>query len=627
MAETSQIMDTPEIEGSDAGLGLNAAIKGEVGNFVISVSSFETQDCFESRCYEDEKNSNNGETSKTAKIIRVEQRVPYAGFELLSTWLQIDSVITVLDGITCQKNPDLPRLPEEVSDQRTVNDTVNDPLENDGACNTLQLDRVMFLDIETTGLDDASVVVLGLASITNGEIVVNQLILPSIGNELQLILHGLEYLSFKNATTVITFYGTKFDIPFLQKRLKHFSSNMGDDDVTQRQIEGISKMFDIPSSINHLDLHDLFKALYPGLNRYNFKALEREILGLGERQDDIKGSLIGQQYALFQDAPQTIAKARAISSIIKHNFTDIIHSTFAFHAMIGKIAGAKASKILHKKQQIEAETTKPELDDNAIRCPSQVSRAYPVIVTKADDWGSENDLLRDIISNDDFLACFNTRVDIQEAKKAFALRNSELYAKIEQRGWFFTVEQLCSMNVLERDLGDDIITYRRTNGDLMLTPSPQVIPVTILPLGNIKQAINPDPSIFLDTTSDISLQEDNNNPNAKFPVPHYMTNQSENNDLNAESNSVEDIQAPINFPSKVLKDTTFQDVVKGWLVSCGSINVNDAAKALGVQPMDIKVYLFEQVGKGCFHLKFKDDIFWIPEEDTKKNTHHYRESI
>ena len=609
------------IESDEINPGLLAAIKAELGNFVISVAVFEAQGSFDSPGLDDGKKSKDGKTSKAARIIRVEQRVPYASFDLLSTWLQIDSVLAVFNGITRQRNADLPRLQEDASDQ------VNDAQENSGPWNALQLDRVMFLDIETTGLDDAVVVVLGLASIMNGEIVVNQFILPSIASELQLLLHGLELLSFKDATTIITFYGTKFDIPFLKRRLEHFSANIGNDDVMRMQIKEISNILDIPTSINHLDLHDLFKALYPGLDRYNFKALEREVLGLGERQDDVKGSLIGQQYTVFQDAPEMHAKARAISGIIKHNFTDIIHSTFAFHAMIGKIAGAKGSRIHHAKQQIEAETSKPDLDGNAIRCPGQVSRASPVIVTKADDWGSENDILHDILSTDDFLACFSTRVAIEAAKQALALRNPDLYAKIEQRGWFFTVEQSCAMHLLERDLGDNKITYRRTNGDLMSSPASRVIPITILPLANIKQDVDPHPSISSEITPSITLQEDDTNPYAKSPAPHYVTSQLENGELNAESNSVEETRGPIFLPSKVLKDTTFQDVVKGWLVSCGSINVNDAAKALGVQPMDIKVYLFEQVGKGCFHLKFKDDIFWIPEEGTKKNTHREKESI
>nr|MDO8109713.1 hypothetical protein [Candidatus Sigynarchaeota archaeon] len=90
----------------------------------------------------------------------------------------------------------------------------------------------------------------------------------------------------------------------------------------------------------------------------------------------------------------------------------------------------------------------------------------------------------------------------------------------------------------------------------------------------------------------------------------------------ARDSQVEQIKkSPVaSFVSRVFDSAALQDIIRGWLSSSGSLNVSEAAKALNVSPMDIKLYLFDQAGKGIMNIKFKDEMFWIPESPQKSSS-------
>jgi uncharacterized protein YprB with RNaseH-like and TPR domain len=79
-------------------------------------------------------------------------------------------------------------------------------------------DRILFLDIETTGLSpaNAELFLIGAASYTHAGLHIIQYFAEEPGEE-KAILEAFSEL-IRDYDTLITFNGNKFDIPFLEKR-------------------------------------------------------------------------------------------------------------------------------------------------------------------------------------------------------------------------------------------------------------------------------------------------------------------------------------------------------------------------------------------------------------------------
>ncbi len=115
-------------------------------------------------------------------------------------------------------------------------------------------DRMCFLDIETTGLENKQLTVLGICDYEKHY----RVFVKGINFKIKDILKAL-----KNCRILVTFYGTKFDIPFLKENYVKLGKR-------------IEKMY-------HVDLYYLSKriGLYGGL-----KSIEKAI-GI-ERENAIK---------------------------------------------------------------------------------------------------------------------------------------------------------------------------------------------------------------------------------------------------------------------------------------------------------------------------------------------------
>lgn len=625
MVESTRCPNSVALESVEPSPELLEAIKKELGTFVTEVTTVDILASSDFPRHDEHRDTEVNGFSMPINVIHVRQRVPFATRDLLTSWFQQEQIISMLNSIVVKQRTDFTNLQEDVS----IENTEQDPVEKNGVCDVFSIDGMAFLDIETLGLDDAPIITLGMASIKSGEIVVDQFIVFSIKDEFSCLIHGIELLSFNNVSTIITFYGKKFDLPYLQKRLDIVASNSVSNESSQNQGERFANLIHILNGCNHLDLHDLFKSLYPGLGRYNFKALEHEVLGLGERQGDINGSQISQQYARFQSAIEIIDKARAISTIIKHNFTDIVHSAFAFHAMISNIVGSRSSKKYSKKRRKKIGELNLNYDFNPLQYSDSVPRTCPIIINQTSCFLQDTTIIEEIIS------CFNDGIDIQAARQILASKNQSLLEQVDRQGWFYFLERCRDVGLLDREVLDDKILYKRANGSLDLTNS-QLVALT-RDLAIIGESPGPLPSTSnlaeldaiptkitsghsdgnviikpviensadsVDTRQEYREHEDNRKTFAQSDIDETSSN-----------DTTEILDSAGQFTSRIFRDASLQNILKGWLVSCGSLNIDDAAKVLGVSPLDIKVFLFEQVGKGYIRVKFKDNLFWIPKNN------------
>jgi uncharacterized protein len=168
----------------------------------------------------------------------------------------------------------------------------------------LQLEDLLLLDIETTGLSRAAgtlaiVVGVGYFASDQGPLQVDQLFLREPSLEPQLLERLGGYL--QRARVLITFNGGSFDLPILRNRAL----------LNRRGLPELSR--------SHLDLLPLSRRVWRGrLDNCRLSTLERQVLGF-YRTDDIDGAEIPAVYFDFLRTGRT----DEIDHVLSHNQLDV----------------------------------------------------------------------------------------------------------------------------------------------------------------------------------------------------------------------------------------------------------------------------------------------------------------
>ena len=161
------------------------------------------------------------------------------------------------------------------------------------------IENFKFMDIETKGLSNVPIILIGVAEIKGSNIVASQYFLRDYKEEPNIIE---AYLSHLDEDSVhVTFNGKTFDVPFIKNRCAY---------------NGINADIDLP----HLDLMYFAKNLWSNsLPNCQLQTIEREVFGI-ERQGDVPGQYIPGYY----DTYLLENNIGPVVPIIEHNCQDII---------------------------------------------------------------------------------------------------------------------------------------------------------------------------------------------------------------------------------------------------------------------------------------------------------------
>lgn len=176
--------------------------------------------------------------------------------------------------------------------------------------------HTLFVDIETTGLsaDKAIIYLAGAAYAEGSSLVIRQFFAESIEEEALVLQQFANLMGQSDA--LITFHGTRFDIPFLKKRMdKH---NIDYVNLFPPESPSGTDPSGGPENI-HTDLHQLFSSYKHVLNleNYKLKTLEK-FLGIG-RKDCYDGRELVKVY-------QTYCRTRddgLFQILLTHNYEDL----------------------------------------------------------------------------------------------------------------------------------------------------------------------------------------------------------------------------------------------------------------------------------------------------------------
>ena len=156
-----------------------------------------------------------------------------------------------------------------------------------------------FMDIETLGLSNVPIILIGVAEIKGNNIISSQYFLRDLDEEIA-VLKG--YFSHLDEDSVhVTFNGKTFDVPYIKNRLNYHR-------------------IDVDFDLAHLDLMYFAKYLWRDeLPNCQLQTIEKYKFGL-ERVDDVPGQYIPGYY-------NTYLSERNIGPmipIIEHNRQDIV---------------------------------------------------------------------------------------------------------------------------------------------------------------------------------------------------------------------------------------------------------------------------------------------------------------
>ena len=165
-----------------------------------------------------------------------------------------------------------------------------------------------FMDIETLGLSNVPLILIGVAEIKKDKIITSQYFLRRIDEEPAAIE---AYLSHLDEDSVhVTFNGKSFDVPFIRNRCLYNRVRLD---------------YRLP----HLDLMYFAKNLWSdNLPNCRLQTIEKELFGI-ERQGDVPGQFIPGYYNTYisQD------NIGPIVPIIEHNRQDIVSLAYFLEKM------------------------------------------------------------------------------------------------------------------------------------------------------------------------------------------------------------------------------------------------------------------------------------------------------
>ncbi len=157
----------------------------------------------------------------------------------------------------------------------------------------------LILDIETLGLSNTPIVLIGLAKIDNGTVSIKQYLARNYDEEAALLISLKRHIGLE--TVFITFNGAMFDLPFIRQRYYYYR--------LRPDLERIH--FDV--------LHFSRNMLKNRFKKYNLYSLEKNLLKIN-RDMDIPGFMVPDFYAQYIEQENI----GTLVPLIQHNRQDLL---------------------------------------------------------------------------------------------------------------------------------------------------------------------------------------------------------------------------------------------------------------------------------------------------------------
>ncbi|MFX1411565.1 MAG: ribonuclease H-like domain-containing protein, partial [Promethearchaeota archaeon] len=177
-----------------------------------------------------------------------------------------------------------------------------------------KIDDFLFLDIETLGLYDSPMIIVGLGYYSHNKFEIHIFFARDLEEEIAICEH-LKNEILPNFKCFVTYNGKTFDIPYIANRfLYYFDENP--------MISNEDEPYETNNTkFHHIDLyHNCRRRLKGKFNNYTLTNMEKKLLNW-ERKNELPSSLVGICYKKYQKNPNRYLSL--IKEIIEHNYYDV----------------------------------------------------------------------------------------------------------------------------------------------------------------------------------------------------------------------------------------------------------------------------------------------------------------
>lgn len=181
-------------------------------------------------------------------------------------------------------------------------------------CFCFDLEDLLFLDIETLGLYDSPIIIIGLGCFRDNKFEIRSLFARDLEEEIAICEH-LRSEILPKFKCFVTYNGKSFDIPYIANRFLYFFEEnpmISENDLPYAKNN---------TKYHHIDLYHNCRRKYKGLfNDYTLTNMEEKLLKW-KRDNELPSSLVGLCYKKYLKNPERYIGL--IKECIEHNYFDI----------------------------------------------------------------------------------------------------------------------------------------------------------------------------------------------------------------------------------------------------------------------------------------------------------------
>ena len=187
------------------------------------------------------------------------------------------------------------------------------------------LEELLFIDIETLGLYDSPIIMIGLGYFKNDKFEIHILFARDLEEEFAICEH-LKSELLPKFTCFVTYNGKSFDIPYIANRFMYFF----DENPMIAEEDAPYEMCN--TKFHHIDLyHNCRRKYKSSFEKYTLTDMEEKLLDL-KRDNEMPSGIVGLCYKKYLNAP--LRYVGLVKEVIDHNYWDIFSMPLILHKLL-----------------------------------------------------------------------------------------------------------------------------------------------------------------------------------------------------------------------------------------------------------------------------------------------------
>ncbi len=187
------------------------------------------------------------------------------------------------------------------------------------------VENLLFLDIETLGLYDNAIIIVGIGFFKNKNYEIHLFFARSLEEEIAICEH-LKNNILPNFKCFVSYNGKRFDIPYIANRFLYYFEN--NPMITEKDTP-----YEISNTkFHHIDLYHICRRRFRGMfERYTLTNIEEQLLNM-RRENELPSSMVPICYKKYQKNPNRYIGL--IKECIEHNYYDVYSMPLILHKLL-----------------------------------------------------------------------------------------------------------------------------------------------------------------------------------------------------------------------------------------------------------------------------------------------------